>query len=177
MLAFEVHQMEGNLPGSLRVVNSREALPIIHLLQEVLGSKDSCQGHHHKFHIGNRHASLLCLFLHILHHDNELGDAICLHVIVCHVRAEGDHVDGMQPPAFGVKVGHDFKGRDFCIEHLSILQVVVPNLVDNVLENIGHATFGRLVAGIVVEAGFVGGLGVNMDDCCGIVGNVLVVEG
>jgi hypothetical protein len=83
----------------------------------------------------------------------------------------------MQPPAVGVKVGHDLKGHDLCVESLSIHQVVVPNLVNNVAEEFGNATFGCLVAGIVVEVGFVGGLGVNMDDGRGIVGNVPVVEG
>jgi hypothetical protein len=111
-LAFEVSQTEGNLPGSPRVFNGREALPIIHLSWEVLGCEDGFQGHHHKFDIGNGHASLLCLLLSILHHDNELVDAIRLNVVLSHVQAEGDHVDGMQPPAVGVKVGHDFKGRD-----------------------------------------------------------------
>jgi hypothetical protein len=41
-LVFEVGQMEGNLPGSPCAVNGREALSIIHLLQEVSGSKDGC---------------------------------------------------------------------------------------------------------------------------------------
>jgi hypothetical protein len=176
-LAFEVGKTEGNLPGSPRAVDGWEALPINYLLQEVLGSKDICRGHHHKFDISSRHASLLCLFLHILHHDNELGDAIRLHIILHHVHAEGDHVHGMQPPTVGIKDGHDVKGRDLHIEQLGILQVVVPNLVDNILEEFGHATFGRLVAGIVIKAGFMGCLGVNMDDNHGIVGNVLVIEG
>ncbi len=37
--------------------------------------------------------------------------------------------------------------------------------------------FGCRVAGIVVKAGFVGGLGANTDNGCGIIGNVLVLEG
>ncbi len=84
-LAFGVGQMKGGLQGSPRVANGQEALPIIHLLWEVLGSEDSCQGHHHEFNIGNRHASLLRLFLRILHHDDELGDVIHLHVVLGHV--------------------------------------------------------------------------------------------
>ncbi len=55
--------------------------------------------------------------------------------------------------------------------------LVVPNLVDNVAEELGNAAFGCPVAGIVVKAGFVGGLGANTDNGCGIIGNVLVVEG
>ncbi len=74
-------------------------------------------------------------------------------------------------------MGHDFKGCDLCVESCGILHVVEPNLVHNVLEEFGNAKFGCLVAGIVVKAGFVGGLGVNMDDSHGIVGNVPVVEG
>ncbi len=82
----------------------------------------------------------------------------------------------MQPPAVGIKVDHDFEGHDLCIESLGILQVVIPNLVDNVEEEFGDAAFGRLVACVVVE-GFVGGLGANTDDSCGVAGNVPVVEG
>ncbi len=87
VLAFEVGQTEGNLPGSPRAVDGREALPIIRLSREVLGRKDSCGGHHHKFDISNGHASPLHLLLSILHHDNELGDAICLDVVLSHVQA------------------------------------------------------------------------------------------
>ncbi len=77
--------MEGNLPGSPRAVDGREALPIIHFLQEVLGREDSCQGHHHKFDISDRHSSLLRLLLSILHHNNELGDAIHLDIVLSYV--------------------------------------------------------------------------------------------
>jgi hypothetical protein len=77
--------MEGNLPGFPHAVDGREVRPIIHLLQEVLGREDGCQGHHHEFDIGDRHASQFCLFLSILHHDDELGDAICLDVVLGHV--------------------------------------------------------------------------------------------
>jgi hypothetical protein len=37
-------------------------------------------------------------FLRILHHDDELGDAICLHVILRHIGEEGDHVRACKPP-------------------------------------------------------------------------------
>jgi hypothetical protein len=87
-----------------------------------------------------------------------------------------DHVDGMQPPAVGIKVGHDLKGHDLGVESLGILQVVVPNLVSKVVEEFGNATFGCFVAGVVVEVGFVGGLGANTDNSRGIIGNVPVVE-
>ncbi len=108
--------MEGNLPGSPCVVNGQEALPIIHLSQEVLGSKDGGQGHHHQLDVSNGHAGPLCFLLGILHHDNELGDAICLNVVLGHVQAEGDHVNGMQPPAVGIEVGHDLQSHDLRAE-------------------------------------------------------------
>ncbi len=98
VLAFDMGQREGNLPGSPHVVDGQEALLIIHLLQEVLGCKDGSQGHHHKFNISNRNASPLHLLLGILHHDNELGGAIHLTVVLGHVQVEGDDINGMQPP-------------------------------------------------------------------------------
>jgi hypothetical protein len=165
-------QTEDNLPGSPRVVNDRDALPIIQ------GCEDGCRGHHHKFDINNGHANLLHLLLSILHHDNELGDTTPLEVLVPgHVQVEGDHVNGMQPSSVGIKVGHGFKGRDLHIESISVLQVVVPNLVNNVEEEFGNATFGCFVAGVVVELGFVDGLGANTDGGHGLVGDVPVVEG
>ncbi len=82
----------------------------------------------------------------------------------------------MQPSAFGVNVGHDLKGCDLSVESLGILKVVVPNLVVKVTEELGDATFGCLVAGIVIKARFVGGLSANMDDGCGIIDDVLVIE-
>jgi hypothetical protein len=83
----------------------------------------------------------------------------------------------MQPPAVGIKVCHDLKGHDLCVESLGILQVVVPNLVNDAMEELGNTTFDCFLAGIVVKAGFVGGLGANTDDSRGVVGNVPVVEG
>jgi hypothetical protein len=79
-LAFEVGQTEDNFPGSPRAVN-----PIIHLSREVLGCKDGNQGHHHQFNISNGHAGLLRFLLGILHHNDKLGDAICLNVVLGHV--------------------------------------------------------------------------------------------
>ncbi len=83
----------------------------------------------------------------------------------------------MQPPTVGINVGHDLKGCDLWVESLGVLQVVVSNLVNNVAEEFGDATFGCFVAGVVVKAGFVGGLSANTDNCRGAVGNVPVVEG
>ncbi len=67
-----------------------------------------------------------------------------------------------QLPAVGIKVGHDLKGRDLCVESLGILQAVVPNLIHDVAEESGDAMFGCFIAGVVINAGFVGGLGDNV---------------
>jgi hypothetical protein len=83
----------------------------------------------------------------------------------------------MQPPAVGIKVGHDLKGHDLCVESHGILQVVVLNLVNNIMEELGKATFSCFITGIVVEVAFVGGLGTNTDNGCGIVDDVPVIEG
>jgi hypothetical protein len=45
------------------------------------------------------------------------------------------------------------------------------------MEELGNATFGCFVAGVVVEMGFVGSLGADTYSGCGVIGNVLVVEG
>ncbi len=86
-------------------------------------------------------------FLCILHHDNELGDAIRLHIVLCHICAQRDHVKGMKPPAVGVEEGHYVDGCDLCIEGAGIFQVVVPNFLDNVMEKFGHALLCCLVTG------------------------------
>jgi hypothetical protein len=160
-LVLQVGKAECHLPSWPRTGQGQEAFPIINLMWEVLGSKDSHQCHHDKFDFGNRHAGPLNLFLGILHHDNELGDAICLHVVLCHVSMQQDHVEGMKPSTVGVKEGHDVDGRDLCVEGVSIFEVVVPNFIDNVAEKLGHALFGCFVNGIVIKSGFVGGLCTN----------------
>ncbi len=105
----------------------------------------------------------------ILHYDKELGDAIRLHVILHHICTQHDHVKSMKPSAVGVKEGHDVDGHDLCVEDVGVFEVVVPNFIDDIVENLGHASLGRLVTGIVIEAGFVGGLHTNAIDCCGII--------
>ncbi len=122
-----------------------EDFPIINLTWEVLGCKDSRQGHHDNFDVGNMHASLRCLLLCILRHDNELGDAISLHVVLHHISVQGDHVEGMKPSAVGVKEGHNVDGRDFSVEGFDIFQVIGPNFINNIAEKFGHASLGRLV--------------------------------
>ena len=146
------------------MVDGWEAFPLIYLTWEMLGCKDRRQGHHHKFDIGNGHARPFRLFLRILHHDDELGNAIRLHVILRHISAEGNHVDGMQAAAVGVKEGHDFHGRDLCVEGLGIFEIVVPDLVNDIAKKFGNATFGRFITGVVIEAGFMGRFCTNPDD-------------
>ncbi len=115
-------------------------------------------------------------FFGILHHEDELGDAIYLHVVLHHVRAKQDHVKGMKPSTDGIKGGHDVNGHDLCVEGVGIFEVVVPNLINNVAKKHGHILFGRLVTGVVIMSGFVGSLCTNVNNCRGIVSNHLVVE-
>ncbi len=122
----------------------------------MLCRKDGCQGHHDKLNVGNGHAHLLHLFLSLLQHDDVLRDAVRLRVVPMHVGVDCDHVNGMEPPAVGVEEGHDLKGQHLCIEGISILEVVVPDLVDYLAEKFGGAALSRLLAGVVVKAGAMG---------------------
>ncbi len=83
----------------------------------------------------------------------------------------------MQPSAVGVKEGHDVDGCDLCVESLSIFEIVVPDLIDNIAKEFGYPSYGRLVTDVVIEAGFMGRLCTDTDDCRGVVGNVFIVEG
>ncbi len=175
-LVLEVGKAEGHLPGLPHASCTRKAFPIIELMWEVLSCQDSRQCHHDKFDVGNRHASPFSLFLGLLHHDNELGDAIRLHVVLHHVRAKRDHVEGVKPSAVGVEEGHDIDGHDLSVEGVGVFEVVVPNLIDNVAEKLGQALFSCLVIGVVIELGFVGSLCTNVNDCHGIVSDQLIIE-
>jgi len=93
------------------------------------------------------------------------------------ISAEGNHVDGMQAAAVGVEEGHAFDGHDLCVEGLGVFEIVVPDLIDNVAKEFRNASFGRFVTGIVIEAGFVGRLRTNSDDCRGVIGDVFIAEG
>ena len=115
-------------------------------------------------------------FLCILQHYYVLGDAIRLHVILVHVDAEGDHVNGVELPAVDIKEGHDLEGRHLSVEGVGVLEVVVPDFVDGFMENFGGPTLGRLVTGKVIKAGFVGQFRVDANNRGGIVGNADVVE-
>ena len=175
-LALEVSETEGRLPCQPSACGGGEALPIVDLTWKMLRSKDSRRGHHDELDVGNGHASPVRLFLCILQHDDILGNAVRLHVVLVHVGAEGDHVDGVQPSAVGVEEGDDFKGRHLCVEGVGVLQVVVPDLVDDFTQELGGSAFGRLEAGVVVKAGFVGRLRANANDRGGIVRDAAVVE-
>ncbi len=168
-MALQVGKAEYHLPSLPSTRLGWEAFPIFNLMWEVLGCKDSHQGHPDKFDVGNRHAGLPCFFLCILHHDNELGGAIPLHVLLHHISALSDS-------AAGVKEGHDVDGRDLCVEGAGIFQNVVPNLINNIAEKFGYALLGRLVTGVVIELEFVGSLHTNKNNFCGGVSNCLVVE-
>ncbi len=83
----------------------------------------------------------------------------------------------MQPAAVGVEEGHDLDGRDLSVEGLGVFEIVVPDLINNIAKKFCNATFGRFVTGVVIEAGFMGRLCTNPEDCRGIVGDVFIVEG
>jgi hypothetical protein len=87
-----------------------------------------------------------------------------------------DHVESMKASAVGVKEGHDVDGRDLCVEGVGVFEVVVPNFIVNAVEKLGHTSLSCLVTGIVIKAGFVGGLRMNANDCHGVISNSLVIE-
>ena len=120
--------------------------------------------------------ALLAFFLRILLHDDVLGNAVRLHLVLVHVGAEGDHVDGVETPAVGVEEGDDLEGRHLRVEGVCVLEVVVPDLVDDFPQELGGPAFGRLETGVVVEAGFVGRLRANANDRGGNVRDASVVE-
>ncbi len=93
-----------------------------------------------------------------------------------HVGAEGNHVDGMKSPAVGVKEGDNFKGRHLCVIGVGDLEVFEPDLVDSFSEEFGGPTLCRLVAGVVVKAGFVGRFLSNANKHGGVVRDVTVIE-
>jgi hypothetical protein len=82
----------------------------------------------------------------------------------------------MKPSAVGIKEGHDVDGRDLCVEGVGIFEVIVLNLINIVTEKLGHASFGLLITGVVIESRFVGSLRTNANDCRGFVREYLFVE-
>ena len=99
-----------------------------------------------------------------------------MHVVLHHVHAKQDRVKGMKPTTVGVEEGYDVDGPDLCVQGVSVFEVLVPNLINNVAEKLGHASFGQLVTGVVIESGFVGSLRTNANDCRVIVSDRLVIE-
>ncbi len=85
-------------------------------------------------------------------------------------------VDGMKSPAVGVKEGDNFKGRHLCVKGVGILEVFEPDLVDGFLEEFGGPTLRRFVAGVVIQAGYVGRFRSNANDRGGIVRDVTAIE-
>jgi hypothetical protein len=83
----------------------------------------------------------------------------------------------MQPPDVGFEEGYDVDGRDLSVEGISVLEIVVPDLINDIAKKFGNAMFGCFVTGVVIEAGFMGRLCTNPDNCCGVVGDVFIVEG
>jgi hypothetical protein len=59
---------------------------------------------------------------------------------------------------------------------LAFFEVLVPNFINNVVEKLGLTLLGRLVTGVVIKLGFVGGLRMNANNCRGVISNCLVVE-
>ena len=81
------------------------------------------------------------------------------------------------PPPVGVEEVHDVDGHDLSVEGIIIFEIVLPDLINDIAKKFGNTTFSRFVTGIVIEARFMGCLCMNSDDCCGIVGDVFIVEG
>ncbi len=76
----------------------------------------------------------------------------------------------------GIKEGNNFKGQHLCVKGVGVLEVFEPDLVDGFSEEFGGPTLRRLVAGIVVKAGFVGCFRSNANDHGGVVHDVTVIE-
>jgi hypothetical protein len=143
----------------------------------MLSRKDSHRCHHDRFNVGNGIAHLFCCLLRFLQQDYVLGDAIRLDAVLVHVGVEQDHVAGMKTPAVGIAEGHDLEGRPLCVEGVGVLEIVVPHLIDGVVEELGDAAFGCLIAGKVIKAGMVGSLCVDTEDGGGIVGDGAAIDG
>jgi hypothetical protein len=83
----------------------------------------------------------------------------------------------MKSPAVGIKEGDNFKGQNLSVEGVGVLEVFEPDLIDGFSEEFGGPTLRCLVAGVVVNAGFVGRFRSNANNRGGIVCNVTVIEG
>ena len=175
-LALEVRETKRRLPSPPSARGGGEALPLVDFAREMLRREDRRRGHHHELDVGDGHVRSLRLLLGVLQHDDILGDPVGMGVVPMHVGAEGDHVDGMKAPAVGVEEGDDLEGRHLRVEGVGVLEVVVPDLVDDFPQELGGPALGRLETGVVIEAGFVGRLRANADDRGGGVVDSPVVE-
>ncbi len=72
--------------------------------------------------------------------------------------------------------GDDVEGRHLCVEGVGVFEVVVPDLVDGVPEELSGAALSRFVGGEVVEAGFVGRFRSDTNNRGGVVCDAPVVE-
>ena len=48
---------------------------------------------------------------------------------------------------------------------IGVFEIVVPDLINNIAKKFCNAMFGRFITGIVIEAGFMGRLCTNLDNC------------
>ena len=176
-LALEMREAERSFPGRPGAGSGWESFPIIHLAGKMLGGEDSGRSHHHQLDVSDGHVCAFGFLLCILQHDDVLGDAVSLRVILVHVGTQRQHIHGVKTSAVQVEEPHDFQGRNLCGEGFRVLEVVVPHLVDHIPEEFSTAAFGGFVVVVVFEFGLVGCLRADADHSRGIVGDALVVEG
>jgi hypothetical protein len=172
-----MHEAERSFPGRPGTRSGREAFPIIHLAGKVLGGEDSCQGHHDQLDASNGHVRTFGFFLCILQHDDVLGDAVSLCVVLVHARMQRQDIHGVEATAVQIEERHNFEGGNLRVERFGILEVVVPHLVDHIAEELSTAAFGCFVVVVVFEFGLVGCFRADADHSWGIIGDEFVVEG
>ncbi len=172
-----MHEAERSFPGRPVAGSGWEAFPIIHLAGKGLGGEDSGRCHHDQLEVSNGHVRTFGFFLCILQHDDVLGDAVGLRVVLVHVRSQRQHIHGVEATTVQVEERHDFKGGNLCVEGFRVLWVVVPHLVDRIPEELSTATFGRFVVVEVFKFGLVGCFRTDADHSRGIISDEFVLEG
>jgi len=83
-----MREAEHSFPGRPGAGSGWESFPIIHLAGKVLGGKDSGQCHHDQLDVSDGHVCTFGFLLCILQHDDVLGDAVGLRVVLVHVRLQ-----------------------------------------------------------------------------------------
>ncbi len=58
----------------------------------------------------------------------------------------------MEAPAVVVKINNEFHGRDGGVEHLWVLEVLVPNFINGIADEFRHSSFRSFKGGKVAEA-------------------------